>query len=396
MNIISGSTRGPGFWGFFAMVIIIAAAAGRITAVEKPAAKGRRIAVLPLKDISRKPGTAWIGEGAAEALVTNLARIGTLTIIERSQISKIMDEQDFKISQMKDTSAILKLGKLAGADRLLIGSYSKPGWAINFNVRVVDVETGVVLSAAKFQTTPDKIPGAFSQLAEAVLRSFDKIGVIRNNIATAVPAPKSQRITLTKAQKKHLNRFGTTNSKAHKAYSLALLEKKPARKIQLYTQAIQLDKRYSWAFNNRGNVYFRQRKLKKALADYNRAIYLDQTDYLAHNNRGACLADMGQLDKGIAEMTDALALNPKYVQAYVNRGFSYMQKRKYRKAIIDFNRAADLLPKRAGTYNGRAQAYMKIGKYSNAWQDVKTCKKLGGKISKKFIADLRKVSKRNK
>ncbi len=68
-----------------------------------------------------------IGKGIADMLVTNLVRNGTYSVIERSQLDRILQEQNFQQSGRADPSSAVRLAKLLGVDAIVIGSITQFG-----------------------------------------------------------------------------------------------------------------------------------------------------------------------------------------------------------------------------------------------------------------------------
>jgi len=78
-----------------------------------------------------------------------------LSVIERSQVEAILDEQEFSYSGLVDPSTAAKLGKLMGAELVLISSASDSmdaeyqSWEVTITGRMVSVETGEILYACR-------------------------------------------------------------------------------------------------------------------------------------------------------------------------------------------------------------------------------------------------------
>ena len=115
-----------------------------------------------------------IGVDLRDQLMTKLGQSGKVELIERERLQQIIKEQNITISEGFDSADAAKLGKLAGAKSVLIGSVSnlsggvhtsltsatckilhipcfdqtKGEVALTVSVRVVDVETGKVLTTA--------------------------------------------------------------------------------------------------------------------------------------------------------------------------------------------------------------------------------------------------------
>ncbi len=88
-----------------------------------------------------------------------------------------------------------------------------------------------------------------------------------------------------------------------------------------YNQAIALDPKYAYAYNNRGNLKDDLNDIQGALADYNQSIALDPKNADAYNNRGYLKQNkLNDMQGALVDYNQAIALAPKYVLAYINRG----------------------------------------------------------------------------
>ena len=56
-----------------------------------------------------------LGRAAADELVTQLFQTGSFSVIERSQLAAVLDEQDLGASGAVDTSTAARIGQLLGA-----------------------------------------------------------------------------------------------------------------------------------------------------------------------------------------------------------------------------------------------------------------------------------------
>ena len=247
----------------------------------------RRVAVIPLQNLRNDASADWIGSGASETLTTKLAGVNGLVMIERAQVARVMREQDIKIQQNPDdVNLAMKLGKVIAADRMVVGSFMKAGKDIVFNVRVVDVTSGLVLNTASLKAVEAGIMDAMFQLAEAVVQSFDKKVVMVDRTPTAQAAPASERLELTEEQRKRLKDFGTASAEAYAAMMKGLEKDDPEAMVRGCTKAIELDPQYAAAYNNRSVAYFRLAKYDKALADSHKAVKLDAAEAMNYCNRG--------------------------------------------------------------------------------------------------------------
>jgi curli biogenesis system outer membrane secretion channel CsgG len=86
----------------------------------------KRIAVSRFEDRSGS-GYHSLGEGVADMLVTALVKSGKFAVIERQEIERILQEQQFGQSFMVTPESAPKVGQLLGAELFVIGSISEFG-----------------------------------------------------------------------------------------------------------------------------------------------------------------------------------------------------------------------------------------------------------------------------
>jgi curli biogenesis system outer membrane secretion channel CsgG len=68
-----------------------------------------------------------VGKGVADLLVEKLVKSGQYRVIERKAIDKIMAEQNFSNSDRADSTTAAKIGRLIGADAIIMGSITQFG-----------------------------------------------------------------------------------------------------------------------------------------------------------------------------------------------------------------------------------------------------------------------------
>ena len=93
------------------------------------------------------------------------------------------------------------------------------------------------------------------------------------------------------------------------------------------------------AFNNRGNAYYFNGQLDRAIEDYGDAIRLQPDFAEAFSNRGNVYRKEGQFDRAIEDYDKALHFEPDNAQAFADRGLAYEKKGEAIQALRDFNKA---------------------------------------------------------
>lgn len=103
--------------------------------------KNLKVAVLDV--VSRVSGETVDTATLSEMLQVALVDKHEFQIVERSLLDKILKEQEFQVSGLTEGQAA-KVGKLAGADKVMILSVAKLADRYIFIVKGVDTKTGIV------------------------------------------------------------------------------------------------------------------------------------------------------------------------------------------------------------------------------------------------------------
>ncbi len=121
------------------------------------------VAVMPFKDLSGSKSS--IGEAIRETVTTDLKDVAGMRVIERSNIDKVLAEQNLQGSKTDlDPLSTVKIGKLLGATLIVGGAYQKAGSNVRLTARFVKVETGEIVGTAKV----DGASSDFLQLQDRV------------------------------------------------------------------------------------------------------------------------------------------------------------------------------------------------------------------------------------
>jgi TolB-like protein len=83
-----------------------------------------------------------LGKAVAEIVRTELINTGQFRVLERSQLDRALSEQTLQKSGLIDDKSVVELGKLLGANFIIIGSVVKMGTAYTLNSRMIDMKTG--------------------------------------------------------------------------------------------------------------------------------------------------------------------------------------------------------------------------------------------------------------
>jgi len=89
----------------------------------------KRLAVVKFED---KSGASWysagdIGEGMSDMITTDLFKSGNFVMVERNAMENVMEEQKLGQTGLVTAGSAAKIGKLLGANAILVGSVTEFG-----------------------------------------------------------------------------------------------------------------------------------------------------------------------------------------------------------------------------------------------------------------------------
>ena len=160
---------------------LAASRAARAQAATLPA-----VAVWDFDDQSPLPGAGgFLRRALSESLTAELLRTRGLPVVERHRLREVLAEQKLAASELADTDARLRLGRIVGAARMVFGGFFVLGEQVQVHVRVVDTATSRVLVSdeltGELATLMQQVPALNRRLARA-------LGAVDSPLGLAYPA----------------------------------------------------------------------------------------------------------------------------------------------------------------------------------------------------------------
>lgn len=153
----------------------------------------------------------------AEELTTALFSAGDFSIVERSQLARVMNEHQLYTTDLFDPEHTAELQKLLGVDAVVTGTVTRMGKQLRVNARVIDVTTARIFGAAATTIENDprissllgqsssanrssvEIPGQVQQPSDVVFQSkyfaVTPISVVRSDDGSSVKVTAEVRNT---------------------------------------------------------------------------------------------------------------------------------------------------------------------------------------------------------
>lgn len=115
---------------------------------------GKRIAVYGF-DVIGRPGDTY-ARYATEKLTHEIVVQGHFLVIERSRLDEILKEQNFSLTGAVDPATAARIGKILSVDAVVAGTILVTEERTEFIVRVIQSETGMIMSSADVYVYADE------------------------------------------------------------------------------------------------------------------------------------------------------------------------------------------------------------------------------------------------
>jgi serine/threonine protein kinase len=105
------------------------------------------VAVLDFDNHSQDESLDGFRLGFRDMLVTDLSKVGSLRVLERSRLAALLREHDLAKSPFIDQKSAIRLGRGLSAHSIVTGSFTIKGDDIRIDVRMASTETGEIILA---------------------------------------------------------------------------------------------------------------------------------------------------------------------------------------------------------------------------------------------------------
>lgn len=150
--------------------LVVLLAAGPLWSQATPSQR-TTIAIIDFRNTSGNSDLDYLQNALPEALITQLAESGELSIVERARLQDALGEMQLGMSGVVDQSTAVQIGKAVGANAILVGSFLEIGGVIQLNARLIDVESSQVLIA---KTTRGRVGTEIFDLMDELAESIEQ------------------------------------------------------------------------------------------------------------------------------------------------------------------------------------------------------------------------------
>ena len=145
-------------------------AAGGLRAARRRRRAERTVAVLTFANLTGNPADEWIGQGIAESLTIDFAKVHGLKAIPREQMFDVQRELSNAQGRVVDERQAIELGRRLGATWVVGGAVQRLGERVRLTAQTIAVDEGRSVSTVKLDGAMDHIFELQDQLVEELVR----------------------------------------------------------------------------------------------------------------------------------------------------------------------------------------------------------------------------------
>jgi TolB-like protein len=303
----------------------------------------RSLAILPLRNLRQNPQDDFLGFSLADAVITGLGPISSLTVRPSSAIEKYK-------GQMID---LQKIGADLGVDTLLTGTFIHDGDHLRITYQLIDVKT-------------EKILGR-----DVIDRKYENLFTVQDEVTQQII--KGLALDLSSSEAAKMSRGAPVNPVAYEYYlrGVDLMSSHDfPHAIEMLEKSAEIDPNYAltWAYlgqsyNSTASFQVSGREqYRRARAALQRALDLQPRQPEASVFLANLLIDTGEVETAVPLLRDTLKSNPNNAAAHWELGYAYRFGGALKESVAECELARQIDP--TVRANGSVlNAYLYLGQY---------------------------------
>lgn len=357
----------------------------------QPTLDKRRVAVLPLQNMSPDPNDEYFADGMTEEMISTLSNISNLTVISRTSAMQYKGVR----------KSLADIGRELRAGTMLEGSVRKAGNRVRITVQLLDAMEDRHLWAQSYDRELQDVFAVQSEIAKSVAEAL-RVKLLGNEVSQIQkkPTDSTDAYLLYLKGRQHWNKRSEDSvRKAIEYFNVAIIndpnfalayvgladcynvlynqgymeradaaeKARPAilKALQLDETAAEAHATYGWF------LMVDDWNWDAAAAEFKKAIELNVNSATAHQWYSGLLQVEGRLEEALAEAKRALELDPLTPMMSVMVGNSLYCLERYDDAIDCYNRALAIEPNFVPALSSLPSAYAMKGEFDEAlaWQE---------------------------
>ena len=318
------------------------------------------LAVIPLENLSRDPEQEYFADGMTDALITDLAKMGSIRITSRASIMRYKGTK----------KGIKDIGRELNVDAIVEGTVLRSGDRVRITAQLIQVATDMHLWAEAYERDADEILNLQSEVTTDIARRINIL--VRPLDRTRIVNPQAYGLYLkgryffyqytSEGWRQSIDHFSQAIESDPKfapaysgladaylvagAYGAIPNQEALTRGKSAAARAVQLDDELASAHYALATAYtWYDWDWIKAEKEFQRAIELNPNDALGRNWHGGYLSLRGRHEEAVEEHQRARELDPFSLIVNANLARSLYWARRYDEAIVQARKTLQMDPR---------------------------------------------------
>ena len=333
------------------ILTIISYLSYRRRALSKPSVPVQHsLAILPLRNLRQNPNDDFLGFSLADAVITKLGPVSSLTVRPSSAIEKYKGQ----------TIDLQRVAAELNVDTLLTGTFIHDGDDLRITYQLIDAKA-------------DKILGR-----DMIDLKYDKLLTVQDNVTQQII--KGLELNLSPSEAARIKPSTPVNSLAYEYYlrgvDLVGSHNFPVA-IRMLEKSVEIDPNYSLTWAYLGQSYESAaafefggtEQYQKAQTAYGRALALDPKQLEANMFLANLLVDTGKVEQAVPLLRNTLKNNPNNAALHWELGYAYRFAGMLRESVAECEQARQIDPLVKG--NGAVlNGYLYLREYDKFLQSL--------------------------
>ncbi len=301
------------------------------------------LAILPLQNLKHDVDSEFLGYSLADAIITKLDYISSLTVRPSSAVQKYRD----KVIDIASVGADLKV------DTLLTGSFLRDGDNLRITYQLIDVKTEKILDRGMMDVKYDDLLKVQDTVAAQIIQKLE--------------------VSLSPSETERMKPPTPISPLAYEYYLRGVdlhSQHKFPMAIKMLEKSTEIDPNYAltWAYlgaSYTSDAAFElggREQYSRAQTAYERALAIEPQQMDARMFLANLFVDTGKVEQAVPLLRNALKANDNYAPVHWELGYAYRFGGMLNESVAECERARQIDP--SVKSNGSAlNAYLYLGEY---------------------------------
>ncbi|MBI5473513.1 MAG: hypothetical protein HY961_14310 [Ignavibacteriae bacterium] len=142
------------------------------------------IAVLPLQGKGEAEGYI---DAATDRMILQLVNLRRFKVIERWKMDELLKEQELQVSGIVDEKAAVEIGRVAGADAIILGNITVFGSTTSVSARVIDTQSSEVIIAKSDRGERRNLEDVEKLVETVAINIYNELPLVEGEVITKDP-----------------------------------------------------------------------------------------------------------------------------------------------------------------------------------------------------------------